>query len=249
MKIAIAGANGTVGRHVEAQARAAGHDTVPLSRASGVDLTSPDGLAGRLDGVDALIDVTSTATLSSAPALAFFDSVTDNLLTAERHAGVPHHIALSIIGAATTNSGYYAGKAAQERRLIASGERWSLLRTTQFHEFAQQTLSRGMVAGIQIVPVMRSQPIAAAEVAAELLRIAEGEPAGIVPDLAGPLEENIPDMVRRYLRALGRTARVLALPLPGRMGAAMREGGLLPAPGTRLGEQTFEQWLDTRRVM
>lgn len=39
------------------------------------------------------------------------------------------------------------------------------------------------------------------------------------------------------------SAAVLRLALPGAIGRAMRDGGLLPAPGARLGTQTFDQWL------
>ncbi|QWT24494.1 NAD(P)H-binding protein [Subtercola sp. PAMC28395] len=251
MKIAIVGASGTIGRYVETAARAAGHETLAMTRASGVDLStattaSADSLAERLAGVDAVIDVTSTGSLSTAVAVSFFSTVTQNLLAAERRAGVPHHVALSIIGAAAADSGYYAGKAAQEREIMKSGDGWSLLRASQFHEFAQQSVARGTGVGIQLVPAMRSQPIAAAEVAAELLRIATAEPIGLAPDLAGPLQESMPDMVRRYLRSLGLRRPVLGVALPGAMGRAMRNGGLLPAPGTRLGQQSFQQWLEQR---
>jgi uncharacterized protein YbjT (DUF2867 family) len=244
MKIAIAGASGTIGRLVSTAARAAGHEAVPLSRKSGVDLTSAEGLAQRLVGVDTVIDVTSTGSLSARVSVAFFTSVAENLLTAERTAGTPHHIALSIIGAAHADSGYYAGKAAQERAVMNSAGGWSLLRTTQFHEFAEQTVNRGSVAGIQIVPAMRCQPISAAEVAAELVRMATLDPVGLSPELAGPLEEDMPDMVRRYLKARRIRRPVLRVALPGAMGTAMRNGGLLPMKGTRRGTQTFQQWLD-----
>jgi uncharacterized protein YbjT (DUF2867 family) len=243
MRIAIAGGTGTVGRHVAAAARATGHDPLILSRAAGVDLMTATGLADRLDGVDAVIDVSATSSLSAKKAIRFFGTVTDNLLAAERAADVPRHIALSIIGAAQANSGYYAGKALQEQKVMDSGTGWSMLRTTQFHEFAAQTVNRGTVAGIQIVPAMRSQPIAASEVAAELIRIAEGAPHGLEPDLAGPREEDMPDLVRRYLNATGKKRPVLRVTLPGAIGKVMRDGGLLPAPGTRLGTQTFDQWL------
>jgi uncharacterized protein YbjT (DUF2867 family) len=104
-------------------------------------------------------------------------------------------------------------------------------------------VNRGTVVGIQIVPAMRSQPIAASEVAAELIRIAEGAPHGLEPDLAGPREEDMPDLVRRYLNATGKRRPVMRVTLPGAIGRVMRDGGLLPAPGTRLGIQTFDQWL------
>jgi uncharacterized protein YbjT (DUF2867 family) len=242
-KIAVAGGTGVVGRHVVAAARAAGHETVVLSRSAGVDLMTADGLAGRLAGVGTVIDVSSIASLSTRASIRFFGTVTGNLLQAERAAGVSHHVALSIIGAAKAPSGHYAGKAVQEQKIMDSGGGWSILRTTQFHEFARQIAERGAVAGLQIVPAMRCQPIAAAEVAAELIRIAEGQPHGLQPDLAGPREEDMPDLVRRYLSATGTRKPVVPVVPPGSLGRAMRGGGLLPAPGARLGTETFSQWL------
>jgi uncharacterized protein YbjT (DUF2867 family) len=176
MRIAVAGGTGTVGRHVVTAVTAAGHDPVVLSRSAGVDLMSTGGLAARLAGVRAVIDVSSTPSLSTRGAVRFFRAVTANLLAAERAAGVPHHVALSIIGAAAANSGHYAGKAVQEDLVGNSVGGWSLLRTTQFHEFARQSAERGSVAGLCLVPAMRCQPVAAVEVAAELVRVAAGAP-------------------------------------------------------------------------
>jgi uncharacterized protein YbjT (DUF2867 family) len=90
---------------------------------------------------------------------------------------------------------------------------------------------------------MLSQPIAAAEVAAELVAIAAGRPRGLEPDLAGPREETMADLVRRYLVATGQRRPVIEIPLPGPWGRAMRNGSLFPKPGTRLGRQPFDQWL------
>jgi len=239
----VAGGTGAVGRHVVVAARAAGHDTVVLSRSTGVDLLTGEGLSGRLAGVDTVIDVTSGGGLSTKGAVSFFAATTRRLLEAERAAGVAHHVALSIIGATRAPSGHYAGKTVQEKLVTASGETWTILRTTQFHEFARQTASRAAVAGVVVAPAMRSQPIAAVEVAAELLSLAEGSPAGVAPDLAGPGEEDMADLVRRYLAATGRRGRVLRVPLPGVMGRAMRDGTLLPSPGTRLASTTFDEWL------
>jgi uncharacterized protein YbjT (DUF2867 family) len=244
MRIAIAGGTGTVGRHVTETARAAGHDVTVLSRSTGTDLTTGDGLAQALDGCDAVIDVSSRQTLSSRGSVEFFQTVTRNLLTAEREAGVPHHVALSIVGAAAIDDGYYAGKAAQERMLAASGTGWSVLRATQFHEFAAQTAARARALGVHVVPHMVSQPVAAAEVAEELVGIAAGVPQERAPDLAGPRVERMPDLVRRWLRATGSRHPVVAVPLPGRMGRGMRDGSVLPGAGARLGSQTFDEWLE-----
>ncbi|MBD8586165.1 NAD(P)H-binding protein [Frigoribacterium sp. CFBP 13729] len=243
MRVAIAGGTGTVGRHVVRAAKAAGHDTVILSRATGVDLMNAAGLADRLAGVDAVIDTSAPSTLSTKKAIAFFGTITHNLLAAERAAGVHHHVLPSIIGAADADSGYYAGKRFQEQQVISSGDSWSLLRTTQFHEFAQQTVDRGTTLGVFLAPKMRSRPIAASAVATQLVAIAADGPQGHVADLAGPKEESMPDLVRRYARAAGRHNPVLSVTLPGPMGQAMRSGGLLPYPGTREDTQTFDEWL------
>jgi uncharacterized protein YbjT (DUF2867 family) len=244
MRIAVAGGTGTVGRHVVDAVRAAGHEAHVLSRTTGIDLLTGEGLAAALLGAAAVIDVSATSTTSSAKSVRFFGSVTRNLRDAERQVGVPHHIALSVIGAAKVNANYYAGKAAQENLLMAEADGWSLLRTTQFHEFAMQLVQHGKVGPLQVVPTMRTQPIAASEVAAELVAIASGDPRGLEPDLAGPQEERMAELVKRYLVATGHSQPVLQVSIPGAWGRGMRDGSLLPAAGTRLGRQTFTEWFE-----
>ncbi|MCS5713208.1 3-beta hydroxysteroid dehydrogenase [Herbiconiux sp. CPCC 205716] len=246
MKIAIAGGTGTVGKHVVVATTTAGHETVILTRATGTDLITGTGLTAALQGVDVVIDVSATSSLATRESVHFFGTVTSNLLRAERAVGVKHHIALSIVGAAKVNANYYAGKAVQEKMLHAESGGWSLLRTTQFHEFTQQLVQHGKVGPFQVVPTIRSQPIAAAEVADELVSIAAGDPRGLEPDLAGPQEERMADLVKRLLRAEGNRKPVIQIPLPGRWGRGMRDGSLLPAPGTRRGRETFAQWLESR---
>ena len=246
MRIVVAGATGSLGTHVVAAVRAAGHEPVPISRNSGADLISGSGLEERLRGASAVIDASATSSTSAKGSTDFFTTVTRNLLSAEREAGVPHHVAISIVGAARVDANYYAGKAAQEQILQAEPSGWSLLRTTQFHEFVRQLVGQGKVGPLQVVPAMRSQPIAAAEVAAELVAIASGDPRGLVPELAGPREERMADLVRRHLAATGQRRPVLEVPLPGAWGRAMRNGSLLPSAGARRRGQTFDEWLATQ---
>lgn len=246
MKIVVAGATGVLGTHVAAAVRAAGHEPVAISRGSGVDLVAGTGLAQALRGASAVIDASATSSASTKASVAFFTTVTRNLLAAEREAGVGHHVAVSIIGAAQVNANYYAGKAAQEEILAARPDGWSLLRTSQFHEFVTQLVRGGKVGPVQAVPKMIAQPIAAREVADELVAIATGRPRGPEPDLAGPREERMADLVRRYLAATGVRRPVLEISLPNAWGRGMRDGSLLPKPGTRLGRQSFEAWLAER---
>lgn len=239
MRIAIAGGTGTVGAHTARLAMAAGHEVVVLARASGVDLTSGGGLD--LTGVDAVIDASGTATTSSAKSRSFFETVTAHLQRAEREAGVAHHVALSIVGAAAAPHGYYAGKAAQERAVAAGSVPWSILRATQFFEFAEQVAIP--VAGWRIVPAMRSQPVAAASVAARLVRLAEQGPVGDAPDFAGPREMRMAELLRAVSAVRGRSVRVVELPIPGGFGRALREGAVLPGPEAELDTVTLEEWL------
>jgi uncharacterized protein YbjT (DUF2867 family) len=243
VKLAIAGGTGLTGAHVADVAYGRGHDVTVLSRATGVELLSGAGLAGRLDGVDAVIDVSNVTTTKPDVSVSFFAGATKSLLSAERRAGVRHHLALTIVGADAAPDGYYAGKLVQER-LIADGPTpWTVLRATQFHEFAAVLFHRGH-AGVHTAPRGRVQPIAVHEVAEHLVDLAEAAPAERAADLAGPREESLSDMVRAYARAIGYRAPVPTVTPTGTYGHALRSGALLPAAGALLGRQTFAEWLD-----
>ncbi|MCL1870651.1 MAG: NAD-dependent epimerase/dehydratase family protein [Promicromonosporaceae bacterium] len=248
MRIAVAGGTGTVGRPTAAAAAAAGHDVVLLTRSAGVDLTTGSGLAAALEGVDAVIDLSNDMKAQSAKAsTAFFTAVTRNLLAAERATGVGHHVAISIVGAATVDGGYYAGKAAQERLLQAQPDGWSILRATQFHELVAPLLKQGRFGPLQVVPRAVAQPVAAAEAAPVLVAAAEAGPSGLLPELAGPRPESLATLARHYLAAHHDHARVVEVPFPGRFGRGARDGTLLPGPGATLGRQTFDEWLAAQR--
>ncbi|GIT78777.1 nucleoside-diphosphate sugar epimerase [Leifsonia sp. LS1] len=247
MRVAVAGGTGVVGRHTVAALRTAGHEAVVLSRSTGADVLTGSGLVAALAGCAAVVDVTSVQTTSGRVSREFFGTATRTLLSAEREADVPHHVVLSIVGATEAPSAYYAGKALQERLVRESGTGWSILRATQFHEFAAQLVG-DREKRLHLVPVMRSQPVAAAEVGEALAAVATGAPRGLDRDLGGPKVEEMPDLVRRYLAATGRRGRVLAVPLPGRWGRALRDGTILAGPDAQLGEQTFAEWLTAQVV-
>lgn len=241
MKIAVAGGTGAVGRHVVEIARDRGHQVLVLARSTGVDLTSGHGLD--LTGVQTVIDVTSIQTTSAGRSTGFFRAVTEHLLAAERAAGVGHHLLLSIVGVDDAPHGIYAGKVEQERLVRQEDVPWTILRATQFHEFAGQIFHRMRFGPLAVVPKMVSQPIAAREVAARLVELAGMGPASRVPDLAGPRVERMAELSRRWAAATEARGRVLEVPVPGGLGRAMRDGTLLPRRDSQLGEQTFDQWL------
>ncbi|MEO7122374.1 MAG: SDR family oxidoreductase [Lacisediminihabitans sp.] len=244
MRIAIAGATGAVGRHVVKAAERGGHEVVRMSRSAGIDIVSGTGLAEALQGADVVIDVASVAAASTSAAVDFFGKSSATLLAAEKAARVSHHITLSIVGIDGFRSGYYAGKVEQERVVMHGPIAWTILRATQFHEFASQLLTQTSFGPIALMPVGRLQPVAAAEVASALVGLAESKQDGRVADLAGPREESLVDMARSYLAATGVRRAVIPLRAPGEMMKGLRDGSRLARPGSTLGTQTYAQWLE-----
>ncbi|BDZ44423.1 3-beta hydroxysteroid dehydrogenase [Naasia aerilata] len=239
----MAGATGAVGVHVVAALAERGVEVVPLTRGAGVDLLTGSGLDGRLDGCDAVVDVASVQTLRTKQAVEYFTRSTENLLAAEAASGVGHHLALSIVGIDGAEVGYYAGKVAQERAVVGGSIPWTILRATQFHEFADQLRARGRLGPVIVVPTMTIQPVAAVEVGAALADAVLAGPSGRIPDLAGPRVEQLADLVRRCERAPGARTPVFSVPMPRLI---MRTSGLLAGPGARLGKVSFDEWLAGR---
>lgn len=247
--IAVAGATGTVGRHVVAVLRARGHGVVELARSKGIDLRRPPeapiaDVVALLEDCSAVIDCLNVTTMARRESIAGFTSTTAILLAAGRAAEVPHHVVLSIVGIDRAPTAYYAGKRAQERLVAEHDGAVTVLRATQFHEFPGQmapSLRRGPVL---LAPRMRLAPIAAREVAEALVDLAAGPPPAAAGgprrlEMGGPAVHRLPDLVRR----LGLPGRVVPIPYPGRGARAVAGGALLPDAPWRTGRETFEEWL------
>ena len=243
MRIAVAGGTGLVGSMLAQQARERGHEVVVLARSTGSDLLRGQDVATLIEGCDAVVDVLNVATLDAKASRRFFVTTTHALLAAEAVAGVRHHLALSIVGVDRAPYGYWAGKLAQEQAIEAGPVPWTLLRATQFHEFAAQSLARGTFGPLHLATRMRTRPVAAAEVAARLVQLAEARPTGHVTPLAGPREEWLPDMVRAYAEVVRVRGPVVTITLPGAFGRALREGAALPGPDADLAREPFTSWL------
>ncbi len=245
-RIAVAGGTGLVGLHVVARLRRDGNDVVVLSRSTGADVFLGVGLRAALEGTTVVIDVTNIATTAKSKSVGFFERSTANLLEAERRAGVAHHVVLSIVGVDDVDFGYYLGKRAQEAAVKAGDVAWTILRATQFHEFPAQLASR-MKGPVLPVPRMRSQPVAAREVADTLVDLALEPPSGTTRTIAGPQVHEMPHLVRQVLRVDGSRRLVIPLWLPGAAGRGMASGALLDADPDVRGRQTFPDWLAARR--
>ena len=77
------------------------------------------------------------------------------------------------------------------------------------------------MAKLPVVPVpggLRFQPVDPSEVATRLVELTLDQPAGLVPDLAGPKVYGMADLVRSYLRARGKHRLLMPVRMPGKAG-------------------------------
>jgi uncharacterized protein YbjT (DUF2867 family) len=255
MITAVVGGTGHVGSFVVAELAARGDTVRILSRGAparlpdgdvehrAVDLAGGAGLADALDGVEVVVNAVGDPRGRTQVLV----EGTRRLLAAEARAGVGHHVAISILGTDRSSFGFHKATLAQEQVVAGGPVPWSVVRATQFHTLVGQAFA--FLAGKRLLPSGegRVQPIDPAVVASWLADAAHGEPAGRLPDIAGPEVLTVSQLAAIWReRHPGRY-----LPLPtGRLGAlgrALRDGVLID-PGAAVEGPTFAQWLDRTSV-
>ncbi len=256
-RILVTGGTGTLGRQVVPLLLDAGCDVRVLSRrareaADGIeyaqgDLIKDEGVAAAVDGAGTIVHCAGSSKGD--------DEATRNLVRAAARAGKPHLVYISVVGAdriPVVSSvdramfGYFATKLAAERIVADSGLPWTTLRATQFHDLVL-TVAQAMTK-LPVIPVPRGarfQPVDSGEVAARLVELALGSPAGLVPDMAGPRVHPLADLLRSYLRAAGKHRLMVPVGLPGKAARAVRGGANL-APEQAVGRRTWEDFLAER---
>src|SRR5262245_16788406 len=244
MRIAVAGATGHIGALTVSALEGRGHDVVRIGRSLGVDLLTGEGLDDALRGVAAVVDATNASAMDREEAVAYFGTMTRNLLAAEQRAGVRHHVLLSIVGLdRVEGNAHYAGKREQER-LVADGPvPWTIVPTTQFHDFAAMVTSRTEKDGAATIAPLLVQPIAPQDVADILAEVAEGGPQGRYPDVAGPEPQDLVDMARRTNEVRGHAVRLVPT-WSGLFGPSMAGNAMLARDGPRIAPASFEEWLE-----
>lgn len=244
MRIVITGGTGLIGTKVVARLRAQGHDAVPASPDSGVDLLTGKGLAEALAGADTVVDVSNSPSFDDAEVLKFFESSTRHLLAAGAAEGVKHHVALSVVGTdRLVESGYMRAKIAQERLIQESTIPHSIVRATQFFEFAKGIADAATEHGTVRVPSALIQPMAADDVADAVARVAAGPPLNRTIEVAGPDSMPMDEFIRHVLRARGDDRAVVGDAGARYFGAKLGERTLLPGDGATLGTARLTEWL------
>lgn len=245
MRIAVIGGTGLIGTRLVARLQADGHDVVVASRATGVNSYTGEGLAEALAGAEVLIDVSNSDYLDEAAANEFFYASTLNLLTYGAAAGVPHHVALSVVGTdrlARTEGGYFAAKATQERLIRQSGRPFSIVHATQFFEFIANIADAGTSRNVVRLSQALFQPMAADDVAAAVAATTVGGPVNRMVEFAGPEQFRLEDLVRRQLRLRNDLRDVVADPLARYFGTDLDERELLPGPDATIAATRYDDW-------
>jgi len=262
--ILVTGGTGTLGRLVVPRLRDDGCKVRVLSRRSrdageGIefvtgDLTTGEGIEAAVEGAEIIVHCAGSSKGDEEKAL--------NLVRAASRAGARHLVYISVVGADRipvesfvdrAMFGYFASKLAAERVVVDSGLPWTTLRATQFHD-SILTAARAM-AKLPVVPVpagFRFQPVDADDVAARLVQLTLGEPAGLVSDLGGPQVYTMADLLRGYLHANHQRRLIMPVWLPGQAARAHRAGANLTpdhADGTRTWEDFLADRLGSPRVV
>jgi uncharacterized protein YbjT (DUF2867 family) len=251
MKIVIIGGTGLIGSKVVTCLRGHEHQAIPASPDTGVNTLTGEGLDQVLDGAAVVVDVSNSPSFEDSAVLKFFETSTGNLLAAEGRARVGHHVALSIVGCdRVPESGYLRAKVAQEKLIRASPIPYSIVRSTQFFEFFKRIADEATVGKEVRIPSVRFQPIAAADVANEVCRVAEGPPLNKVIEVAGPEQYRFDDFIRSGLSERHDPREVIADPRAPYFGAVLSERMLVPDVGSdaTLGKTQFEDWLDRSAI-
>jgi uncharacterized protein YbjT (DUF2867 family) len=256
-EILVTGGTGTLGRLVVDRVRNTGRDVRVLSRRSredeqGVefvtgDLSTGEGIEAAMDGCEVVVHIAGSSNGDEQKAR--------HLMPAAARAGVRHLVYISVVGADRVPIssgidramlGYFESKYGAERVVADSGVPWTTLRATQFHELLFTTIQQ--MSKMPLIPVpagFNFQPVAAAEVADRLVELTLAAPAGLVADIAGPRVYSMSELIRGYLRAVGKHRLLVPLWLPGKAASAFRAGANL-APDRAVGRRTWEDFLNAR---
>ncbi|MEU1465004.1 NAD(P)H-binding protein [Streptomyces sp. NPDC005727] len=241
MKIAVIGGTGLIGSQVVRNLNAAGHEAVPHSKSTGVDIIGGQGLDEAVAGADAVVNLTNSPTFDEA-SLAFFQTSMDNLLAAAQKGGVGHFVILSIVGAdQVPELDYYRAKVLQEKILMAGPIPYSIVRATQFMDFMDAVLSWTADADTVRLPATPIQPIASKDVADAVAEVAVGAPLNGIRNIAGPEVFPLDELGRMTMSHKGDTRTVVTDPTAGMF--AVVKGDVLTDKNARLAPTRYADWL------
>jgi uncharacterized protein YbjT (DUF2867 family) len=245
MKITVIG-TGLIGSQVVQKLTAAGHEVVPASLHTGVDLITGKGLDRALKGAAVVVNLSNSPTFDEA-SLGFFRTTMDNLMAAGKNAGVRHQVILSIVGVdQVPQLAYYRAKTLQEELLRQGPTPYSIVRATQFFEFMNALLSWTSDDTTVRLPSVHLQPIAAADVVDAVVEVSIGTPLQGIRNVAGPDVFSLDELGRVTLAAQHDNRTVITDDRAG-MFAAVTGDVLIAGPEAHLAPTHYQDWIQTAR--
>ena len=189
-----------------------------------------EGLDEALAGADVLVDVVNSPSFEDEPVMHFFTTSTTNLVAKAQAAIVGHYVALSIVGVdGLPESGYMRAKLAQEKVTTESGLPYTIVRATQFAEFADAIVVSMAEGSTVRVPDALIPPIAANDVAAAVARAAISQPLNDIVDIGGPRKVTFEELARTVLARQGDDKTVVVDPQATYFGTRLSTNSLVTA--------------------
>ena len=241
--ILVTGGTGTLGSDLVPLLRQRGAHTYVFSRRTADDkqirrgdLDSGAGLSDALHGIDTVVHLAAGGNQLRE---------TQNLVDACATAGIGHLVFISIPGIEEIPFAYYKAKLSAERTVTAGAVPWSVLRATQFHQFAFGLFAAQRFSPVLFAPRLRVQPIDTRVVAQHLADLAFAQPQGRVADIGGPEVLTGAEIATLYRDATRSRRPIVPLSLPGATWAGYAAGHHL-VPNNPAGGRTFSEWLAGR---
>ena len=244
MKIVVIGGSGLIGTKLVNKLRASGHEVLPASPSSGVDILTGKGLDQALAGAQVLVNVANSPSFEDKAVMDFFQTSGRIIHAAEAAAGVKHHVALSVVGTERLlQSGYFRAKMAQEELIKAAKTPYTIVRATQFFEFVGGIVQFSVEGDVIRLSPAAIQPMSSEDVADAMHDAALAAPINGMTEIAGPQRMPLSELVQIYLREKQDPRKVVADPKALYYGAELNDQTLVPGDNPRLGKIRFEDWL------
>jgi len=243
MKIVIIGGTGLIGSQVANRLKNE-HEIVIASPNTGVNTLTGEGLEEALRNAQVVVDVSNSPSFEDGPVMNFFKTSNENLLPAEKKAGVRHHIALSVVGTdRLQESGYFRAKQVQENLIKESGIPYTIVHATQFFEFAGGILAMSTTDGKAKLSNALIQPMASMDVAAFVSKVATEAPVNKVLEIGGPQQFRIDEWISDYITSTEKAVTIETDILAPYSGAILEKNTLTPDNPVFSGTIGYAEWI------
>ena len=245
MKVHVTGGSGFLGGYVVPRLVAAGHDVTALARSAAaaerVLSLGARPLAGDLDdpaSVDDAFAASEAGALVNLASLGFGHAPT--IVAAAEEAGIDRAVFVSTTSLFTSlNARSKAVRRAAEETVMASSMAWTIVRPTMIYGAAgDRNMARllRLVRRAPVVPVPGGgrglqQPVHVDDLAAAIVAaLPEPRAVGKAYDLAGPEPLTLRELILEAAAAVGRTVRLVPVPLRPAIIATRAYERLAPRP-------------------